>query len=540
MVQRGLERLAVWAPQHADRLALACIAAPFAIGWALVSPWQDVPVIDDWAYAWSVEHLLKTGHLLMSDRSSIYPVVQILWGALFARLGGFSFGVLRLSTVILAVFGCWAMYRMLRELACSTKVSLLAALTVALYPAYFALAFTFMTDVPFVSLSAISLFFYVSGVRRDRPGLLWWGSVFAVLAFLIRQVGVVLPLCAWAAADRRVASWSAVRRFWLPIAAGMLAVCALWVALPRVLGPLPVIEQRQADLQWSTRQPLAAYARWNAELLWIVAFPFTPLLLCPVTRWRRALAIAGLSMVLLAGLRLTLGSIPTPLPNEQTWALQDLAMRINLIGGDLHPSAWTVRVTPVLKVLGAIIVASLIAGLPSLREAPWRAGRVLVAAGLLHVVLINMIWAYYDRYYLVLVPTVVYLAAAPLLDRRVHTWPAGVVLALWASIGMTGTRTMLATNALCAEIARDLEAQGVRPSEIDAGYALNGWRLYSHPENLPPNADRGHDVPFVTSDVPTAYGIVTTPKPGEDILRMEILPSAWWQLKGRLYLVHRH
>src|SRR5437899_2477412 len=45
------------------------------------------------------------------------------------------------------------------------------------------------------------------------------------------------------------------------IAAGMLAVCALWVALPRVLGPLPVIEQRQADLQWSTLQPLGAYAR---------------------------------------------------------------------------------------------------------------------------------------------------------------------------------------------------------------------------------------------------------------------------------------
>ena len=108
--QQRLDRLAAWARQHADRLALACIAAPFAIGWAFVSPWQDVPVIDDWAYAWSVEHLLKTGHLLVSDRSSIYPVVQILWGGLFARLAGFSFGALRLSTVIVAVFGCWAVF----------------------------------------------------------------------------------------------------------------------------------------------------------------------------------------------------------------------------------------------------------------------------------------------------------------------------------------------------------------------------------------------------------------------------------------------
>jgi hypothetical protein len=533
-------RLAGLAGRRADGLALACIAAPFAIGWVCVSPWRDVPVIDDWAYAWSVEHLLKTGQLLVSDRSSIYPVVQILWGAVFARAAGFSFGALRLSTVVLAVFGCWAIYLMLRELAFDTTVSLLAALTVALYPAYFALAFTFMTDVPFVSVSAISLFFCVAGVRRDRPAWLWCGSVFAVLAFLVRQVGVVLPVAAFAAADRRVLSWLAVRRFWLPIAAGLLAICAFWVVLPAVLGPLPVIEQRKSDLQWWTLLKFVDYARWNVELFWIVAFPLAPLLLCPLTQRRRALTIAGLAVALLIAVRLTLGSIPAPLPDGQTWALEDLGMRTVLVGGEIQPSAWAVRAVPVLKVAGAILVASLIVGLSSLRRGDWRAGRVLLAAGLLHVIVINMIWVYFDRYYLVLVPTVVYLAAAQLRDRRARTWPAIVALAVWASLGIPGTRAMLAANAVCAEMARDLEAQGVRPSEIDAGYAVNGWRLYSHPENLPPTADRRYEVPFVTSDVPTAYGIVTTPKPGEDILRTETLPAAWWQVTGHLYLVHRH
>jgi hypothetical protein len=539
-MSQGPSRLVVVARRHAGPLALACIAAPFAIGWALVSPWQDVPVIDDWAYAWSVEHLLKTGQLLVSDRSSIYPVAQILWGSLFARAAGFSFGALRLSTVILAVLGCWAVYLTLRELAFDATVSLLAALTVALYPAYFALAFTFMTDVPFVSLSAIALYFYVAGARRDRPAFLWWGSVFAVLAFLVRQVGVVLPLSAFAAADRRMMSWSAVRRFWLPIGAGMLAVCGLWVALPVVLGSLPVIDQRKADLQWWTLLRPGDYARWNVELLWIVVFPFAPLLLCSLTRGRRALMIAGLAVALLVGCRLMLGSIPTPLPDGQTWALQDLGMRTVLIGGEIKPSAWVVRIAPPLKIAGAVLVAALLVGLSSFRRGDWRAGRVLVAAGLLHVIVINMLWAYFDRYYLVLAPTLACLAAAPLVDRRARTWPAIVVLAVWASLGISGTRAMLAANAACADITRDLEAHGVRPSEIDAGYALNGWRLYSHPENLPPAADRRYEVPFVTSDVPTAYGIVTTPKPGEDILRTETLPAAWWQITGHLYLVHRH
>ena len=82
---------------------------------AWVKPLTDVPVIDDWVYAWSVEHLLKTGRLRVLEFSSVYPLAQILWGALFARVAGFSFGVLRLSTVVLAVLGCWALYLTLRE-----------------------------------------------------------------------------------------------------------------------------------------------------------------------------------------------------------------------------------------------------------------------------------------------------------------------------------------------------------------------------------------------------------------------------------------
>src|SRR5262245_2343204 len=150
-----------------DVLALAALAGVFAVGWALVAPWSDVPVVDDYAYAWSVEHLLRTGRIVINDRSSIYPIVQIVWGALFARVFGFSFGALRLSTVLVSIAGCWAIYLTLRELAFDVTVSLLGAVTVALYPTWFVLSFTFMTDVPFVSLSAIALYFYVSGVRRD-------------------------------------------------------------------------------------------------------------------------------------------------------------------------------------------------------------------------------------------------------------------------------------------------------------------------------------------------------------------------------------
>jgi hypothetical protein len=38
----------------------------------------------------------------MLEWSAHYPLAQILWGALFSQLLGFSFIVLRLSTLVLA------------------------------------------------------------------------------------------------------------------------------------------------------------------------------------------------------------------------------------------------------------------------------------------------------------------------------------------------------------------------------------------------------------------------------------------------------
>ena len=209
----------------------AAIAVVFIAGWVLVTPWPNVPVIDDWVYAWSVEHLLRTRELRVSDFSSIYPIAQILWGALFAGVAGFSFGILRLSTVVLAYAGCAAIYLTLLELEIDPRVSLVAALTVALSPVYFALSFTFMTDVPFVALCSIALFCYVSALVRGEPRRLWWGGVAAMLAFFIRPIGVVLPLSVVAGFHPR--EWkTAARDYGLPLVLTVAAMIAGWLAMP--------------------------------------------------------------------------------------------------------------------------------------------------------------------------------------------------------------------------------------------------------------------------------------------------------------------
>jgi hypothetical protein len=116
---------------------------------------------------------------------------------------------------------------------------------------------------------------------------------------------------------------------------------------------------------------------------------------------------------------------------------------------------------------------------------------------------------------------------------------AAALLVVWAAIGITGTRDLLAYNEACALAAKQLEARGVPPWEIDAGYPLNGWRLYAHPENLPPGADRRYDVPFVTSGRKAQYVIENYPPAGADVIQVVPLPRATWQATRELYVVKR-
>ena len=95
---------------------LGLITLIAAIPVLLLHPFQDAPFLDDWTYAWSVEHLLQTGELRILDWSTSIHLTQILWGTLFCLPFGFSFSALRLSTWVLALLSLWGLYFLLREM----------------------------------------------------------------------------------------------------------------------------------------------------------------------------------------------------------------------------------------------------------------------------------------------------------------------------------------------------------------------------------------------------------------------------------------
>ena len=80
---------------------------------------------------------------------------------------------------------------------------------------------------------------------------------------------------------------------------------------------------------------------------------------------------------------------------------------------------------------------------------------------------------------------------------------------------------------------------GVRPSDIDAGYAWNGWWLYAHPENLAKGMT-AQDVPWITTQRRSTYILSTSTLAGYDVVReMAWTDDAPWPGPDRLLVLKR-
>jgi hypothetical protein len=546
--------------RHLLVLVLWYVVAGIAVG-----AYRDIPVIDDWTYAWSVERLLDDGRLEVLDWSAVYPLGHSLWGAAWSLVFGFSFTTLRLSTFGLALLGCSALYLILRELEARPAVALLGALSVAANPVVLLLTSSFMTDIPFVVCTLMALLCYIRAMRRGELGLVWWGGLWAFAAFLERQIGVLTPLAALPLlmlrprdqAVSRVAVLVAIVTTWGAMFVGSLAI----VAIVKPTGEMMKLVDR---LSYVLQVPLARYLVSTLYVLGTLAFYALPALLAMATfrgLWRRPalFAITLCLAVLLLGLA---GEIPVPLRPGSTWTLAEVGGSRGLVSGRL-PGAETTTLEIILRGAGLLAFALALMSLrrtdgvsqfPSrstltayllLREraqavktflTTTRAPLGIYLAG--YLLLANVLWMYNDRYLIVLLPILVALALGrphgPKVPRA--AWAATAIIAV---VAIMGTRDALRFNQSLRDSWESLVNSGVRPSEIDAGYAWTGWMLYAHPENLA-RGQTIQDVPWVTSKRRLLYVLSKSPLDGYDVSR-EVAWSddAPWPGPDRLFVLKR-
>ena len=160
----------------------------------IVNPIGDFPLNDDWAYALSVKGWLETGQFQIIDWPAMSLFSHVAWGTLWAKIFGFSFTTLRCAVLCLGVISVFVFAKLLKELHFSWEQQLLALVVLVFNPLYFHLGNTFMTDVSFVAFCICCSFAFWRYCHTEK--LYWWGIsiLFAVLAILVRQLGLFLPL----------------------------------------------------------------------------------------------------------------------------------------------------------------------------------------------------------------------------------------------------------------------------------------------------------------------------------------------------------
>lgn len=499
-----------------DCLALVVIGLLYLVLTFIVSPFHEFPLNDDVMYAEAVRTLLKTGRLQLSSWVAPSLLFQVAYGAAVSKLFGFSFTILRLTTLVMSCISTSILYLFLRLLNTHRVLAFCGALTLALNPIFLNLSYTFMTEVPFIAFMLLSLLCYTKGLPRGSHASVLAGSLFATAGLLIRQVGIILPLAAALSVylsgvrnssrhQRRLLLLSAgiplgsfcVHTLWLRIIHGPTRALGAFFTPSILLNPFRLIPM------------VLVHGFVTVEYLGLFIVPLLPLWIgrrgkgLPGIVDSRLLVIwtgiitSGVLLMYLAYGKIMpyTGNILHP-AGVGALTLKDAVFDGRLPMLRLSKSFW--ELVTLLASWGAVWVGALLSrlgirllvrhsqgsqrlgvpNLPALR---------MVALALLGFLTVGLLTQYlFDRY---LLPSLVFLIPLLLTTIPAPPWKSfrvvtAVVLLLgYGAFGALGTRDYFAWNAArWAGVHYLIYEELVEPFEIDAGYEVNYWYNYANAE----------------------------------------------------------
>jgi 4-amino-4-deoxy-L-arabinose transferase-like glycosyltransferase len=471
---------------------LLCVAL-FLLTVAAAWPVLEMGINDDWSYTHIARDFAATGQLAYNGWTAVILIPQIVWAAAFIKLFGFSFLVVRLSTVAMAVFLIPVLYCIARESGLTRVFARFATLLVVLSPLFVPVAASYMSDVPSFFFFALCLY---GGIRcwkavtsRSCVAWAWLVALAGVLSGLDRQIYwpaplLFLPAIAWV---RRRKKGAAVHLgiAWLAAIAA-IAISILWFqAKPYILIEHTLDKWAESDLGF-----LAVRERsLLRNLAMTAALILSPLLAGYVRPGLRAMSRNATAVMLAVALSggLGLSALGHPMPS-----MGNVLTQFGIIGQGIAPGEPTLVLGPTFRMLLTIGVFFCCACC-GMTLWPWRreAARVwndpvipVAVLGLafgavwLPVVLYRSVGMdAFDRYLIPFMPVL----GIPLLrfyqthiGTKVSRW-SGAMLVLFALYGVATTHDSFSSARARLAAAQRLEQAGIPRTEITAGFEYDGW-----------------------------------------------------------------
>jgi hypothetical protein len=160
----------------------------------LAWPFANLPFNDDWTWALTVKQLMLTGQLKYNGWSSPTVIAQAYWGLLWVKAFGFSFNVLRISTLPMAAGSVALTYVLGRRAELDGPLAAFLALTLGLSPLFMPMEASFMTDVPGLFFLLLSMYWLVRGYETGSIFWILMGALIALVGGSSRQLVWIVPL----------------------------------------------------------------------------------------------------------------------------------------------------------------------------------------------------------------------------------------------------------------------------------------------------------------------------------------------------------
>lgn len=519
--------------------------------WVSVAKDWEVPVLDDPIYAQVAFDFARTGQILLPDLSAPTAIFEAVWGGLFARAFGMTYGVLRVSSLVILFASIPALFCALRLLGTSRQLSALGTAAYVFNPMLFSISNTFMTDGHFLALLVIAFALIVRGtVREDHQySFLLLGGVASGLAYLSRQQALVLPLAAALAFATSKGSSGWIRGALVGVPT---IVTVAMIGLLSTQGEGPVLRSLSIqDVQSRTSSEVAAVAGITFEL-GVVFFGLflVPVLPVLVRNMRvdkgRAVGplLAGVGVGLIIFCANALINSRLALTHHDTW------WSITGIGAVDRTYLGKRPALVPMVILGVLTVAAFFAAWASI----WLASRsrkarqterfiVLAILGFVGTSFLGgLAWhgAPLDRYWLPILPLALALTLPSLKSSRASFGAATVLTVVMTFVSIVGTRDAIVVTESSLALAEELTPTPIPLNNFDGGgpwMALNFGLPDVDPDIYP--APGPFWVAFFNPDLDPHYGIALEALEGYEVIERREY-SSWLHLQPTyLYVVHR-
>lgn len=478
------------------------------------NPIGNFPLNDDWQYAYPVKTLLEKGQLEFQGVFAPNVLLQIIWGFLFCKIaGGFDFTWLRFSTLAVALLAAWAFFKLCYQANKQFQRSYLAGVVLTFNPLFYVLAFSFMSDVPFLALTLLSLVSFYNYLQNYKNYNLILATLSAIAAFYIRQPGILLLL---AFAIFLLLQQQFSRKAWMQaILLGVLAL-TIFLSLEWWLKPSLKIDDNYVPVgilyaEALFGKPLITALEWVKKLvktfvyLGVFGLPLLPFL-WKVMRGAKLFTIKIVIIILLPNILLLLFLIKTskvfPFGGNvwYNWGLGPQTLADVYTLGLLHTPRLPDFVMLIINLIGQIsaslLLILIIKRFRDLNKLHQQFIYFLLLINGLYLMLMS-ITSFFDRYLLLPTASFIFILTLLMDDKKIHALSLKWLPLLGMSLfSILATKDYLTWNRVRYEAFEYLQSQKISIREIDAGYELNGFYNYRPNRKL----QEGHSFWWINDD----------------------------------------